>query len=314
MIVYMGLYAAVNRPYPLLRNDQTKIGLQAAPRGPSTRGMIMSGHEAQLLARAEELDETSGLAGQAIAILGHGRAAGLDTHNALAGLIRAALTLDGDHLAIYQAHGTPFADERNLADALLDAEDEIMEWLAEARRTQTQAMAALAAARAALAAAGAALAAAQAALAAAGDALADAQAALTAAQAIPADTEEGSSARDAAIAAAQESISEAEGRIAEAQQRIALAEQALAILGPLTGRLRRALAHLRRVPQDLGEYYEGWYEHLRRGRQAPYDGRWITGEGADLVGAGQANGARCGCGYPACRSGELPSAIRTRPA
>jgi hypothetical protein len=260
----------------------------------------MSGHEAQLLARAEELDETSELAWQVIAILGCGRAAGLDGHDALGGLIRAALTLDGDHLAIYQAHGGPFADERELADALLDAEDEIMEWLAEARRAQAQAMAALAAAQAALAAAG--------------DALADAQAALTAAQAIPADTEEGSSARDAAIAAAQESISEAEARIAEAQQRIALAEQALAILGPLTGRLRRALAHIRRVPQDLGEYYEGWYDHLRLGRHAPHDGRWITGEGADLVGAGQANGARCGCGYPACRSGELPSAIRTRPA
>jgi len=262
--------------------------------------MIMSGHEAQLLARAEELDETSELAWQVIAILGSGRAAGLDTHNALAGLIRAALTLGGDHLAIYRARSAPFADERDLAGALLDAEDEIMEWLAEASRTQAQAMAALAAARAALAAAGA--------------ALATARAALAAALAIPDDTKEGSSARDAAVAAAQASINEAEGRIAEAQQRIALAEQALAILGPLIDRLRRALAHIRRLPQDLGEYYEGWYEHLRLGRQAPHDGRWITGEGADLVGAGQANGARCGCGYPACRSGELPSAIRTRPA
>jgi hypothetical protein len=261
--------------------------------------MIMSGHEAQLLTRAEELDETSELAWQVIAILGSGRAAGLDTHNALGGLTRAALTLDGDHLAIYRASGPPFASERDLADALIDAEDEIMEWLAEARSTQAQAMAALAAARAALAAAGA--------------ALTTAQAALAAALAMPADTKEGSSARDAAIAAAQASIKEAEGRIAEAQQRITLAEQALAILGPLIGRLRRALAHIRRVPQDLGEYYEGWYEHLRLGRQAPHDGRWITGEGANLVGAGQANGARCGCGYPACRSGELPSAIRTRP-
>ncbi len=259
----------------------------------------MSGHEAQLLARAEELDETSELAWRVIAILGSSRAAGLDTRDALAGLIRTALTLDGDHLAIYRARGAPFADERDLADALLDAEDEIMEWLAEARRTQAQAMAALATARAALAAAGA--------------ALATAQAALAAALAIPDDTKEGSSARDAAVAAAQERISEAEGRIAEAQQRIALAEQALAILGPLIGRLRRALAHIRRVPQDLGEYYEGWYEHLRLGRQAPHDGRWITGEGAELAPVG-GDGRRCGCGYPACRSGELPSWLRARPA
>jgi hypothetical protein len=262
--------------------------------------MIMSRHEAQLLARAEELDETSELAWQVIAILGHGRAAGLDTSNALGGLIRAALTLDGDHLAIYRARGAPFADERELADALLDTEDEIMEWLAEAHRIQAQAVAALVGARAALAAAGA--------------ALATAQAALSAALAMPAHTKEESSARDAAITTAEGGIAEAEGRIAEAQQRIAPAEQALAILAPLINRLSRALAHLRRVPQDLGEYYEGWYDHLRLGRQAPHDGRWITGEGADLVGAGQANGARCGCGYPACRSGELPSAIRTRPA
>jgi hypothetical protein len=257
--------------------------------------MIMSGHEAQLLARAEELDETSELARQVIAILGSGRAAGLDTRDALGGLIRAALTLEGDHLAIYRARGAPFADERELADALLDAEDEITEWLAEAHRTQAQAMAALAAARAALAAAGA--------------ALATAQAALAAALAMPEDMKGGSSARDA-VAAAQEGISEAEGRIAEAQQRIALAEEALAILGPLIDRLRRALAHIRRVPQDLGEYYEGWYEHLRLGRQGPHDGRWITGEGAELAPPTRDAGGRCGCGYPACRSGELPSALR----
>jgi hypothetical protein len=263
--------------------------------------MTMSGHKAQLLARAEELDETTELAWQVIAILGSGRAAGLDTRNALAGLIRAALTLDGDHLAIYRACGTAFADERDLADALLDAEDEIMEWLAEARRTQAQAMAALAAARAALAAAGA--------------AAATARAALAAALAMPAGTKEGSSARDAAIAAAQERISEAEGRIAEAQQRIALAEQVLAILAPLIDRLRRARAHIRRVPQDLGEYYEGWYDHLRLGRQGPHDGRWITGEGVGLAQVAQATkaaGGRCGCGYPACRSGELPSALQAR--
>jgi len=34
MIVYTAVYTAVNGPFPLLRNDQTKTGLQAASRGP----------------------------------------------------------------------------------------------------------------------------------------------------------------------------------------------------------------------------------------------------------------------------------------
>jgi hypothetical protein len=270
--VYNPVYSPVNGPFPLLRKRSDQDPFTGRLARPQHQGMIMSGYEAQLLARAEELDETSELAGQVIAILGRGRAAGLDGHDALGGLTRAALALDGDHLAIYRASGTQFADERELAGALLDADDEIMDWLAEARRTQAQALAALAAARAALAAAGAALAA--------------AQAALSAALAMPAHTKEESSARDAAISAAEESIAEAEGRIAEAQLRIALAEQALAILGPLINRLCRAVAHIRRVPQDLGEYYEGWYQHLRLGRQAPHDGRWITGDGTELAGAG----------------------------
>jgi hypothetical protein len=108
MIVYTGVYAAVNGPFPLLRKRSAPdrfTGRLARP--PAPEGMIMSGHEAQLLARAEELDETSELARQVIAILGSGRAAGLDTRDALGGLIRAALTLEGDHLAIYRARGAP---------------------------------------------------------------------------------------------------------------------------------------------------------------------------------------------------------------
>jgi hypothetical protein len=34
MIVYTGIYAAVNSPFPSSENDQTKIRLQAASRGP----------------------------------------------------------------------------------------------------------------------------------------------------------------------------------------------------------------------------------------------------------------------------------------
>jgi hypothetical protein len=35
MIVYTGVYATVNGPFPLLRNDQTKIRLQAARAAPA---------------------------------------------------------------------------------------------------------------------------------------------------------------------------------------------------------------------------------------------------------------------------------------
>ena len=89
--------------------------------------------------------------------------------------------------------------------------------------------------------------------------------------AMPADGKDETSARDAAIAAAQAALT-------EAQTRAGAAREALAILGPLAARLRRALAHIRRVPEDLGEFYEHWYEHARLGRRAPDDSQFFTGE------------------------------------
>ena len=51
---------------------------------------------------------------------------------------------------------------------------------------------------------------------------------------------------------------------------------------PLAERLARALAHLRTVPQDLGEVYELIYEFVRSGGKLPRYARWIEGAGADV--------------------------------
>ena len=73
------------------------------------------------------------------------------------------------------------------------------------------------------------------------------------------------SARAAAIAAAEAAAADAEARIADVERRIGICEAAAEILGPLAGRLARALAQLRTVPQDLGEAYELIYEFVRSG-------------------------------------------------
>ena len=75
------------------------------------------------------------------------------------------------------------------------------------------------------------------------------------------------SARAAAIAAAEADAADA--RIRDAERRIGICEAAAEILGPLAGRLARALAQLRTVPQDLGEVYELIYEFVRSGGKLP---------------------------------------------
>ena len=87
-------------------------------------------------------------------------------------------------------------------------------------------------------------------------------------------------ARAAAIAAAEAAIAAAEARIADAERRIAICEAAADLLDPLAGRLARALARLRTVPQDLGEVYQLIYEFVRSGGKLPRYGRWIEGANA----------------------------------
>jgi hypothetical protein len=88
-------------------------------------------------------------------------------------------------------------------------------------------------------------------------ALASAQAALAAAHAMPARTPAEHSAKAAAIAAAE--------------QRIATCHDALGVVDQAARRLRFALRQLRRVPLDLGDSYEGLYDHLRAGKPLAND-------------------------------------------
>ena len=50
----------------------------------------------------------------------------------------------------------------------------------------------------------------------------------------------------------------------------------------LAGRMARALARLRTVPQDLGEVYELIYEFVRSGGKLPRYARWIEGDGVHV--------------------------------
>jgi hypothetical protein len=266
VIVYDPVYKAVNGPFALPSNNQPKILLQSASRGPSTGGLTMTGGEAQLLARAAELDETSELAMQVIGILGGARAARLDP-DALTSLTGTAIALGGAQAAICGTHTGPhLADQRTFNRAVADAEDAIAEWLAAAFSTQAKTQDALAAARGDLAAAQAALAA--------------AEAALAAAQSMPARDKDEASAQAAAMAAAAAAVAAAHARITDAERRIALCEQALAVLGPRVARLTYALQRIRCAPSDVAETYECMYRLVRTGRHNADDGDWVTGEQA----------------------------------
>jgi hypothetical protein len=57
-------------------------------------------------------------------------------------------------------------------------------------------------------------------------------------------------------------------------------EAAAELLDLLAARLQRALERLRAAPQDLGEVYELVYNFIRKGGKLPVYARWIEGEGA----------------------------------
>jgi hypothetical protein len=228
---------------PRSAENQTKIIGQAASRGPSGKDQgrieMSADHEWRLLARAEELDDTSDLAEEVTMILGGARAARLDP-GALGGLTGAALALGEDGRAVYAAGPrglmTAFADDAEFLGAVAEAEDEVAGLLAAARELQAEATAAVAAARAAHAAA----------------------------RAVPSGTAEQAEARAAALA--------------DAAGRIALARDAVQVTGTLAGRLERAACRLAAVPEDLGETYEAVYALLRRGGVMPKDGDWLSGD------------------------------------
>jgi hypothetical protein len=232
--------------------------------------MIMTGYEEKLLARAEELDETSELASALAEIHSGAAAAGVDRPAVLN--LEAAITVLGHGVPAYHPVGRGdrhlgggYGSDVEFIEALADAEEEIRGWLRAAVMLYSEV--------------GAALEAAQNDLEAARRDLARAQRDLAAAYAMSTHKPCNGchSAKAAAIAAAEAAIAAAEKAIADAERRIGLCEHAGDILDALTERLRAALARVCQVPHDLGEVYELVAAFIASGGRLPRFGRWVTG-------------------------------------
>ena len=201
--------------------------------------------EARLLARAEVLADVSDLAETVTGILGRARRAGLDP-GALGGLTGAALALGEDGQAVYMAGARGrgrtggFADEREFASAVVDAEDDIAERLREALRLRSQVAAARGLAR--LAYGGAIL--------------------------MPTRTAAQREARAEAIAAARERLALCADALDILRTLIARLRRALTRLHAVpsdVGETYESVYNLIRGPDGRG------------GGQMPYEGEWITG-------------------------------------
>jgi len=201
-----------------------------------------------LATRAAAMADVVDLAGEVTRILGGARAARLDP-DAMTSLAGAAMALGASSLEVYQATRPAYGADAELLEEVAEVEDATAVALPEARQLADEARRELAAARAAKV---------------------KAQAALAAARMMPAATARQREIRAAAIERAQRQVD-------EALTRIEVAEEALEILRELTMQLRRALALLGRVPEDLGETYEAIYDHIRAGGVMPKDGDWMTG-------------------------------------
>jgi hypothetical protein len=230
----------------------------------------MSGYEQQLLARAEELDETSDLATHLTEIHAGAGAAGVDRPAVVS--IEAAISVLGHGVPAYHPGsradrhpGGGYGSDVEFIEALSDAEDEIRGRLHAAVLLYGQV--------------GEALDVAQTDLERARRALAQARLDLAAAYAMPTRKKcDGChDAKAAAIAAAEAAIAAAEAAIADAERRIGICEAAGDVLEELTKRLQAALARVCRVPADLGEVYELVYQFVSSGGQMPRAGRWVTG-------------------------------------
>jgi hypothetical protein len=236
---------------------------------------MMTGHEEQLYARAEMLDETGDLAAAVTAILAGASAAGVDPR-AVTGLQAAIQALDPAGGAPgYQAGsstdrhpGSGYGSDAEFLEALSDAEHEVRERQRETADLHEQVAAALDAAERDLEQAR--------------QDLTRARLDLAAAQARPTRTpcDGCHAAKTTAVTAAEAAVAAAEDRIRDAGRRIGLCEDAAGILDALAQRLDAALARLRQVPADLGEVYELVYGFIRDGGKLPVYARFIEGEGA----------------------------------
>lgn len=237
----------------------------------------MTGHEEQLYARAEMLDETGELAQAVSEVLTGAQGAGVD-QRAVISLTAALQTLDPGASTGYTAgsqkdrrDGSGYGSDGEFLEALSDAEDQVRERLREVKALQEQVSPALDRTEQDLGQAR--------------DDLAAARAALAAAYAMPIREPciGCHRARAAAIAAAEAAIAKAEARIADAERRIGICEAAADLLGPLAEHLARARGQLQTVPQDLGEVYELVYQFVCSGGKLPRYARWIEGDGAHVV-------------------------------
>jgi hypothetical protein len=219
--------------------------------------------ERVLLARADELADTAGLAGEITEIIGRARAARVDPA-ALAGLVTAVRLLGGDVTALFRAvrgrhrDGGRFGCDTELLEAADETGASITARARAAGALRGQAGEALRQARADAEAAGHALA---------------------RAQAMPvADPCRGCHpARDCAIEAARHDL-------AGAREREDLAGAALEVLAPLPRTLTAALRAVRRLPGDLHDTYAAAYDLVTADPRAmPADGDFITGTAAAMA-------------------------------
>lgn len=64
---------------------------------------------------------------------------------------------------------------------------------------------------------------------------------------------------------------------------IAVLQGALPYLNGAESRLRYALQRIMGAAEQLGDTYEAAYRHVRAGRKLPFNGRWLTADGADAL-------------------------------
>src|ERR1017187_2061848 len=216
----------------------------------------MSG-EGKLLTRANELDCASELAMSLEEIRANTAAAGADRQAVLS--LEAAITGLGEDVPAYDAGrptdrhtgGGDYGSDVEFIEALIDAEDEIRDWLHTAVQLYSDVGDALGLAREDLE-----------------RARLDLSAAYAMATNEPCKGCHG--AKSAAIAAAEAAIN-------DAQRRSGICEAAGDILEALTERLNVVLRHVIQVPHDLGETYELTHAFLQAGGKMPKPGRWLTG-------------------------------------
>jgi hypothetical protein len=200
--------------------------------------------------RADHLADIEELAAAAVEVLGSGRGARLDP-DALTSLAGAALALGADSVAVYRARSKASTSDTELISDTEEVAADVAARLQGALDLAEETRRELARARAAEQVA---------------------RALLAAARALPIKEK-----CDGCHGEREDAIAEAQAAIGEALADQGCCEDALETLTELIPGLRRALALLRKVADDLETAYEPVYDHVRSGHVLPADGDWLTG-------------------------------------